>query len=608
ISDQTIGFDQNLAPFPLLPTEASKLAFRTNGMDYRRQNLFLTQGTSWGIVKKSAGQLAGLTHAYHRLNEMSLYTILWHHTSLENGLHLTYPAGNVLPKEFDPMKRNWYLLAKSTPGIVWSEPYTDASTGDPILTISTAVYSPDGRFAGVTGIDMYLPSIFDWLQLNPAWSEGAEGMLIARIREGDSLRIQIFARMNYQEDSRHWDKPLELESLKSEDTALFAGFLADVAAGKSGIRIMRYKGRKSIWTYQTSLDYQINTLMIVPYDNYMHLVDQTEKIIWRNSQDFLIYSVMIGLLVIVVVVIVSVKRAKSFTDPINNLALAGKSLSEGDYDAQARVNTGDELQQLAEVFNQIGPKLREHEKMQNALELARIVQQRLLPKEAPKIEGFDIAGLCKYSDETGGDYYDFIQFDEIDPDKVSVILGDVTGHGIGAALLMASARSMLRNAIRHNAYDLSKIMYTFNNELTADTDPDKFITLFYALLDRKGKTISWATGGHDPAILLKKSGGETIMLKSEGVPMGFVPNMNFEQAGPLEMQSGDIVVIGTDGIWEAENEAEEMFGKERMMKVISENSHHSAHQICEKVVEEVIAHCGQLPQEDDITIIIIKTT
>ena len=202
--------------------------------------------------------------------------------------------------------------------------------------------------------------------------------------------------------------------------------------------------------------------------------------------------------------------------------------------------------------------------------------------------------------------HDFIAFDEIEPGKISVILGDVTGHGIGAALLMASARSMLRNNIRHYAYDLSRILAEFNNELVGDTDPDKFITLFYGLLDDNKKKISWATGGHDPAVWLKAKTGKIEYLESDGVPLGFVRDMVFEQAGPASLNSGDIIVIGTDGIWEAENEKEEMFGKERMVEVIRRNQHKSAAEICQAVVEEVRAYCQPLAQDDDITIIIIK--
>jgi sigma-B regulation protein RsbU (phosphoserine phosphatase) len=244
--------------------------------------------------------------------------------------------------------------------------------------------------------------------------------------------------------------------------------------------------------------------------------------------------------------------------------------------------------------------------MRHSLELARAIQQRLLPKSAPKLNHFDIAGMCKYSDETGGDYYDFVSLDETGPGKVSVILGDVTGHGIGAALLMASARSMLRNNLRYYKYDLSKVLFEFNNELTQDTDPDKFITLFLGVVDDQKHQISWTLGGHDPALWYQQKNDTFEELKSVGVPIGFVPDMTFEQAGPVKLQKGDIVTIGTDGIWEATNEAGKMYGKKRLMETIKTHRDKSAEEICQEIIRAVLNYCQPHPQEDDITVVVVK--
>jgi sigma-B regulation protein RsbU (phosphoserine phosphatase) len=214
--------------------------------------------------------------------------------------------------------------------------------------------------------------------------------------------------------------------------------------------------------------------------------------------------------------------------------------------------------------------------------------------------------VCRYSDETGGDYYDFIDLEEIKPGKVSIALGDITGHGVGAALLMASARGMLRNDIRHYRDDLSRILFEFNNELTKDTDPDKFITLFLGMLDDQSRSLIWATGGHDPALWYKKQQDIFEELKSIGVPIGFVAGVNFEKAGPVLLEKGDLVVIGTDGIWEAVNPGEEMFGKERLTELIKANCEKSAQEICQIIVQTVLEFCGSRAPEDDITVVVIK--
>jgi sigma-B regulation protein RsbU (phosphoserine phosphatase) len=412
--------------------------------------------------------------------------------------------------------------------------------------------------------------------------------------------------MNYQIDQDRWDQPVKLQTLSSDDSAEFSGMVNDLEMGKSGVRKMSYQGEKCLWIYRGSKERQIFPLVIVPYENVTRLANETEDYLLKKNFEGIRYVVFLVILVIITVIFISFRRARSFTQPINSLADSARKLSNGDFSATSNIRTGDELQQLAEVFNQIGPKLREHQKMQSSLELARNIQQRLLPKTAPQLKNFDIAGMCKYSDETGGDYYDYLSLDEIEPGKVSVMLGDVTGHGIGAALLMASARSLLRNNIRYFNFDLSRILYEFNNEMTRDTDPDKFITLFIGVLEDKDRTITYALGGHDPAIWYRESKDTFGELGSQGVPIGFVPGMNFEQAGPVQLSAGDVIVIGTDGIWEAPNESGEMFGKERLKEVIRNFQKNSAENICQAVIETVLDFGHPHPQEDDITVVVIK--
>jgi len=575
-------------------------------VSFSRQNYFIARHADRNQALKDMSAMQEMTDEYHRLYLMLPDLIYWLHTSFEDGLHLTYPSGGKLPENYDHRQRQWYVDAKKVKELSFSSPYIDASTHNPVMTLSKPFTYPDGRLAGVTSLDFDLTDLFQWIHFNPRWAAGAEAMLVTRVRKESGEDLEILARMNYHELKQGWDRPLGLESLSSVDTTEFESFKEDMLSGVSGIRIMDYKGNKSVWAYRGFAGKQVYPLVIVPYKNFQQIVADTEDVLWNKNLQFMRYTAFLAVLVITMVIIISIRRAKFFTEPINNLADAGIRLANGDFDASVNIGTGDELQQLGDIFNSIGPKLREHEKMQQSLEIARVIQQRLLPKKAPQSENFDLAGLCKYSDETGGDYYDFIAFDEIEPGKISVILGDVTGHGIGAALLMASARSMLRNNIRHYAYDLSRILAEFNNELVGDTDPDKFITLFYGLLDDKNKKITWATGGHDPAFWLQAKTDKIKYLESDGVPLGFVPDMVFEQAGPASLNPGDVIVIGTDGIWEAENEKEEMFGKERLVNVIRENQYKSAAEICQTVVDEVRAYCQPLAQDDDITIIVIK--
>ena len=575
-------------------------------VSFRRQDFLIAGSGNQAGISNDLQQLSKMTAEYFRIYQLNPQMIFWQYTALENGLHTSYPSGAVFPENFDPRQRGWYTGAKKAGDIYWSAPYLDALTGKPMLTVSQPVYLPNGSLAGVTGIDILLTSLFQWISLNPRWTQNAIGMLI--YPEGlDSLSsLKIFASLNYQDSTVTWDQDLAMTSLVSPDQKEFGLFLQDLKNGQTGIRVMPYQGRQSYWVYQGFGSRRVYPLFIIPYENVTKLAIETDTFLFKKNFEVIRYTVILVFIVIGIIIWMAIKQAKTFTQPIDSLAAAGNKLAGGDYTARAEIQTGDELQQLGEVFNQIGPKLQEHQKMQKSLELARAVQQRLLPRDIPKLRNFDLAGLCRYSDETGGDYYDFIDLEEIEPGRVSTALGDITGHGVGAALLMASARAMLRSNIRYYRDDLSRILFEFNNQLTNDTDPDKFITLFLGMLDDQARTLIWATGGHDPALWYRKKNDQIEELQSGGVPIGFVPDMNFEKAGPVELEKGDVVVIGTDGIWEAHNQNDEMFGKERLMELIKINKEEKAQDICQNIVHSVLEFCSERSPEDDITIVVIK--
>ena len=610
-TDHHFGFDSTLSEpttvfqnYQRISSDGTLTPFE---ISFRRQDFLLT-GSGGNPARMSSDllRLSRMTGEYLRIYQLNPQMIFWQYTALENGLHTSYPSGAAFPDTFDPRQRGWYQGAKNSGSIYWSIPYLDVPTGKPMLTVSHPVYLPNGSLAGVTAIDIALTSLFQWINLNPRWTENAVGMLI--YPEGvDSLgALKIFASMNYQDSTVIWNQDLAMTSLASSDQKQFSLFLQDLKSGQGGIRRMPYQGRQSYWVYQGFGNKRVYPLFIIPYENVTKLAAETDTFLLKKNFEVIRYIIVIIFLVIGIIIWLSMNRARAFTRPIASLAAAGKKLAEGDYSTRAEIQTGDELQQLGEVFNQIGPRLQEHQKMQKSLELARAIQQRLLPRNIPNLRNFELAGVCRYSDETGGDYYDFIDLEEIKPGKVSIALGDITGHGVGAALLMASARGMLRNDIRHYRDDLSRILFEFNNELTKDTDPDKFITLFLGMLDDQTRSLIWATGGHDPALWYKKQQDIFEELKSIGVPIGFVAGVNFEKAGPVLLEKGDLVVIGTDGIWEAVNPGEEMFGKERLTELIKANCEKSAQEICQIIVQTVLEFCGSRAPEDDITVVVIK--
>jgi sigma-B regulation protein RsbU (phosphoserine phosphatase) len=173
-------------------------------------------------------------------------------------------------------------------------------------------------------------------------------------------------------------------------------------------------------------------------------------------------------------------------------------------------------------------------------------------------------------------------------------------------MLMISSGSILRNNAPRHSDNLSAAITELNRHLVVNSEPGKFMTLFYGMLDDKSKTLSWASAGHDPAIWYHAESGKFTEMENTGMPLGVMDDAQFDQADPVTLCAGDIVVIGTDGIWEAQNTADQMYGKERLVDLISLNKDKSARQIASLVVESVLEFCSDTPPADDITLLVIK--
>jgi sigma-B regulation protein RsbU (phosphoserine phosphatase) len=278
-------------------------------------------------------------------------------------------------------------------------------------------------------------------------------------------------------------------------------------------------------------------------------------------------------------------------------------LAEGDYSLKVKIETGDELQALGDTFNEVGPQLQERETLKRSLLAAREIQQRLLPATAPFLKGFDIAGKTTYCDETGGDYFDYIA---IDNRRLALVVGDVSGHGIGSTMLMAAARSVLRSQTTPDLQDAGDLFAHLNRHLEQDTADNLFITLFHGILDAEARTFRWVSAGHGPAFHYHRRTGQFEELAISGIPLGILADATFESSGPNLVETGDILLVGTDGIWESRDADGQMFGIERLKQIVANTETESAEEILSAVIAAVNRFRGELAQEDDITLLVVK--
>ena len=290
---------------------------------------------------------------------------------------------------------------------------------------------------------------------------------------------------------------------------------------------------------------------------------------------------------------------------IKDVSSAAESIAQGDYSAFLPVKTVDEVGQLRQNFNTMASQLQERMRLKQELNLAMEVQQSLLPQRPPEIKGFDIAGQSIYCDETGGDYYDFIEFPELG--LMGVTVGDVAGHGIAPALIMTTVRAFLRSRVLTRPEDLADAITEVNRLLCIDTaETGNFMTLFFMLIDSSNGKVRWVRAGHEPAIIYDRSTDSFDELHGRGIALGVDETWYFEEEIRDLWSNSQIVLIGTDGIWETENPQGESFGKKRLKEIIRQHKNRSSEEIVQAITDALASHRETAPQQDDVTMVVIK--
>jgi phosphoserine phosphatase RsbU/P len=252
--------------------------------------------------------------------------------------------------------------------------------------------------------------------------------------------------------------------------------------------------------------------------------------------------------------------------------------------------------------------MREIERKNTELAIAAEIQQSFLPDTITQIEGYDIAARSVMAKEVGGDFFDVIPL-EVVPlgrDRLGIMIADVSGKGIPAALFMALSRIVVRvNATWYGERPAAAIRDA-NTIIARDSKSGMFVTLYYGLLDSSTRTLTYVNAGHNPPIHLHAADGTLDELPATGIAMGVLDDAQYSQQ-TVEMAPGDILVLYTDGITEAENAALEMFGTGRLEKIIIASGGLAANAICQQILDAVKAFTGDHPQSDDITLMVIRS-
>lgn len=574
-------------------------------VSFEHPSVLLSPGVSPSDAADDVARLSLLADTFVEISAKLGPVLHWVYVSSESGVHVSYPGHGGYPEGYDPRQRPWYVDA--TDETRWSQPLVDASTGQVIMTLSKRLRYPDGKRAGVAAMDVLLTEVLRIDTLSALWTAAMQSLLVTPVLNPQTQAndLVIVAQKKYQTQASSWEEAITQERLAAEDPGKMAQLVGEIAGGRSGYLEMPYQGVPSMWAF-APIHPKASFVMIVPREVTDRLPEKTLSAVRAFTAEGLWITALTALGAIVLAILAALAGSRSFTRPMYELVDASGRLSRGDFSVRLDTRTGDERDQVIQSFNDMVPKLEDQLRMRESLQLATEVQQNLLPRQEPSLPGLDVAGISLYCDETGGDYYDFPGIARDPAGPAAVVVGDVSGHGIHAALLMASARAALRLRASLPGSP-AEIVADVNRQFTEDVgDTGAFMSLFYLTVDGTRRAARWVRAGHDPAIYYEPESGRFEELGGHGAPLGLNETVVFEEREKTRIKRGGIIFIGTDGIWETARPDGRLFGKEALLQLIRTHCHLSARDIIQAVIRALEAYRQGLKPSDDITMVVVK--
>jgi serine phosphatase RsbU (regulator of sigma subunit) len=496
--------------------------------------------------------------------------------------------------DFHLASRPWFSTPRDAGKATWSEPYAwvggVGSEGSTLgISYGIPLYDATNEFLGVVDADF---SLHDFSRFLQSLQIGKTGVAVLTTRDGKLLAASVDTPLVTPDGQR--------VSVNQSSDPLIAGAAQVLGQAESvGARHAEVEVEDDIHYLLASpvgrevgLDWTLVT--IIPEKDFVADIEAGFRRSWLASLVAVALAVGAGL-----------AAARWLVNPLVKLVTAVRRIGQGDLDTRVHLRHAPEYTNLAEEINEMTAGLRDRLRMRESLSLAMEVQQNLLPSEEPSISGLDIAGHSTYCDETGGDYYDFLDVSGADEDTAVVALGDVMGHGVAAAMLMATARGILRSRCSVTG-SLAELLDHLNTMLVADTAGQRFMTMMLLTISAKRDELRWASAGHGPPIILDTNRGEFLELDGGGLPLGIMSEEVYEEYVQPGVCSGHLILAATDGLWETSGEDEMEFGMDRVRQLLRDNADRSAAEISEAIRDALARFRGPAGQDDDLTFVIVK--
>ena len=528
------------------------------------------------------------------------------------------------PVANDYSTRPWYQNAMREKDLTFTDIFIDAHGRGLAIGCSAPYYNANGEIAGVVGEGRMLRDISKVVNETKMGETGFSfimnnktGQVIFSPKTAGDLAIDNDG--NLLNDSSLFD---------SEDEAL-AQTARKMAARETGIDLVNIDGKSCYlayapiegpnWTFGTVLEESEVTAPATLSkeqieDNTYNFVE-----VLNSSVRLIIIAIIIAFIIIVALVpFAGQKIADKLTKPILNLSDGVREIASGNFDKKLEIHTGNEIEHLADTFNAMTDELKRYmanltkvtadrEKIATELNVATNIQLSMLPRDFNfNREDFEIYATMNAAKAVGGDFYDFYLLDE---NHLMITIADVSGKGVPAALFMSRSKTILKNfaTMMTNPDDLASVMSLSNNQLCQGNDEMMFVTVFMGMLDLKTGKFVYVNGGHNPPMVYHKSNDKfEYMQVKENIVLGLMDDMDFEQQ-EIQLESGDILYLYTDGVTEAMDIDNNQYGEERLSKCLNNvNKNADLPTILQNVKDDLSKHVGEADQSDDITMLAVK--
>lgn len=491
---------------------------------------------------------------------------------------------------YDGRVRPWYQAALEKRAAHWTPVYfwfgdvgSDSETG---TGYTRAIRSDEGKLLGVLVVDTTLNSISQFLRKLPV----AELGHVFIVDEKNMLVAASHGEIIGTDKKR---LPLK-ESPHPAGRAAVAALADKTSDSLESITLDKKPARVRVVDLEPYEGIRWRAVIVLPESAFMGTAHQAHH-----------RAIAVSVFLVTLALILCWFLVRAMTRPLLKLSDHVGRVGAGDFSAKLDLSGARELVNLSHDLNQMTEDLKHRVELQQSIALATQVQQSLLPAHPPATSMLEIYGMSRYCDSTGGDYYDYIKLSPMPKDGLLVAVGDVMGHGIASSLLMASARAALR-AKAQTTDSLAELVNTVNAVLTRDNRHGRFMTLLLVLVDPHGGRVRFASAGHDPAKIYDPRTRTFTSLEGGDLPLGVSHDVKYEEYGFDKLSPGQIVFMGTDGVWEARSPNGKMFGKAAFGEIIQKHAHESAEEIGRALEAAIDKHTAGKPPRDDVTVVIVK--